>query len=257
MTLAKSHPQLGANSAVKALVLSGGMALGAYQLGALEGLAEGRFTPDWIAGTSIGALNGAIFAGNPPESRLPKLREFWEKAINVGAVPDSFPSWMIKAGGLLSALQTYLLGNTDFFRTRLRSLFAGGFPAHYDSGPLRSLLPDAVDFGYLNRGDIRFTLLTVDVATGNEVVFDTQLGHQIGPQHLLAAAGFLPDFAPIEIDGRVLGDGGFSRNAPAHLVLGDASTRCHNLVCYIVDLFANNGSLPETYTAGVLISTQK
>ena len=61
-----------------ALVLQGGGALGAYQAGVYEALAERGYEPDWITGISIGAINGAIIAGNPPERRVERLREFWE-----------------------------------------------------------------------------------------------------------------------------------------------------------------------------------
>ena len=61
-----------------ALLLQGGGALGAYQAGVYEALAEANLYPDWVAGTSIGAINSAIIAGNTREGRVAKLREFWE-----------------------------------------------------------------------------------------------------------------------------------------------------------------------------------
>src|ERR1700755_352334 len=60
-----------------ALVLQGGGALGSYQAGVVEGLAEAKGAADWIAGVSIGALNTAIIAGNAPENRVEALRGFW------------------------------------------------------------------------------------------------------------------------------------------------------------------------------------
>src|ERR1700759_5780580 len=60
-----------------ALVMQGGGALGAYQAGVYEALAEARIDPDWIAGISIGAINSAIIAGNPANARVHRLREFW------------------------------------------------------------------------------------------------------------------------------------------------------------------------------------
>ena len=60
-----------------ALLLQGGGALGAYQGGVYEALAEADIHPNWIAGISIGAINAAIIAGNPPNSRVDRLREFW------------------------------------------------------------------------------------------------------------------------------------------------------------------------------------
>src|ERR1700733_11703831 len=61
-----------------ALVLQGGGALGSYQAGVYEALAASAYQPDWVAGISIGAINGAIIAGNPPEQRVARLRQFWE-----------------------------------------------------------------------------------------------------------------------------------------------------------------------------------
>ena len=62
---------------VVALVLQGGGALGAYQAGVYEALSEAGVEPNWIAGISIGAINAAIIAGNPPDTRVDRLREFW------------------------------------------------------------------------------------------------------------------------------------------------------------------------------------
>ena len=59
-----------------ALVLQGGGALGAYQAGVYEALAEARADPDWIAGISIGGTNSAIIAGNPVNMRVERLRDF-------------------------------------------------------------------------------------------------------------------------------------------------------------------------------------
>jgi NTE family protein len=70
-----------------ALVLQGGGALGSYQAGVYEGLAEAGLHPDWIAGISIGAINAAIIAGNPPETRVEKLRQFWH------LITDSYGQW--------------------------------------------------------------------------------------------------------------------------------------------------------------------
>src|SRR5262245_23210444 len=61
-----------------ALLLQGGGALGAYQAGVYEALSEVNLHPDWVAGISIGAVNAALIAGNVPEKRIEKLREFWE-----------------------------------------------------------------------------------------------------------------------------------------------------------------------------------
>ena len=61
------------------LVLQGGGALGAYQVGVYQALHEAGVEPDWVIGTSIGAINSSLIAGNPPARRLPALREFWAR----------------------------------------------------------------------------------------------------------------------------------------------------------------------------------
>src|ERR1700745_1619714 len=61
-----------------ALVLQGGGALGSYQAGVYEALSTSEYLPDWVAGISIGSINGAIIAGNAPEKRVERLRAFWE-----------------------------------------------------------------------------------------------------------------------------------------------------------------------------------
>ena len=59
------------------LVLQGGGALGAYQAGVYDELSRTYYTPNWVAGVSIGSINAALIAGNPPEHRVARLREFW------------------------------------------------------------------------------------------------------------------------------------------------------------------------------------
>ena len=76
------------------LVLQGGGALGSYQAGVYQALHEARIEPDWIVGTSIGAINASLIAGNAPQNRLPRLIEFWRKMQRgplwdlCGVVPD-------------------------------------------------------------------------------------------------------------------------------------------------------------------------
>jgi NTE family protein len=69
-----------------ALLLQGGGALGAYQAGVYQALAEADLHPDWVAGISIGAINSAIIAGNPPEQRVAKLRAFWEGILSYNSL---------------------------------------------------------------------------------------------------------------------------------------------------------------------------
>src|SRR6478672_10200674 len=76
------------------LVLQGGGALGAYQAGVYQALHEHGLVPDWIVGTSIGAINAALIAGNPHEQRLQKVKAFWDRvghndAMDMNLVSDA------------------------------------------------------------------------------------------------------------------------------------------------------------------------
>ena len=69
------------------LLLQGGGALGAYQAGVYEGLAEAGVAPTWVVGISIGAINAALITGNPPERRIERLREFWRRVQELLCLP--------------------------------------------------------------------------------------------------------------------------------------------------------------------------
>ncbi len=238
-----------------ALVLSGGVALGPYHAGAYAVLHEaGGLGVDWLAGSSIGAVTAAIIAGIPPERRIPRLRRFWD-AVAADPLPLA-PFWLGQPGldapwrraeGWASALQARVFGRPGLFRTRLATEADGPTPGLYDLAPLRNLLKEAIDFGLLNGGGPpRVSVATTDVATGERVVFDTRRGDApVGPEHLLASCALLPDFAPVEIGGRLLGDGGLSTNAPLDLVL-DEPARPEDLVCFVLDLFAREGGRPRS-----------
>src|SRR5258705_7924830 len=71
------HSASGAGQIV--LVFQGGGALGSYQAGVYQALHEADIEPDWIIGTSIGAINASLIAGNRRDDRIPKLKEFWER----------------------------------------------------------------------------------------------------------------------------------------------------------------------------------
>jgi NTE family protein len=235
-----------------ALVLSGGVALGAYHAGAYAVLEqEGALPVDWVAGSSIGAVTGAIIAGNPPGRRVERLRRFWERlataplpftACWLGQARMDMP-WR-RAEGWASALQTRLLGRPGMFRPRLFPEAEGAAPGLYDLTPLRSWLEEVIDFGLLNGGGKvpRLSVVATDILRGERIVLDTRHGGgPIGPEHLLASCALLPDFAPIEIDGRLLGDGGFSANAPLDLVLDEPAAGQEAWICFVLDLFAREG----------------
>ena len=101
------------------LVLQGGGALGSYQAGVYEALASSPYLPDWVAGISIGAINAALIAGNPPENRVAQLRRFWEAVTAPTAwwpagLTGPVAAWQRSAGGLAAIM----FGQPGFFAPR-------------------------------------------------------------------------------------------------------------------------------------------
>lgn len=234
------------------LVLSGGVALGAYQAGAYAVLHKHPdLWPQRLAGSSIGAVNAAVIAGSRPKERLDRLRGLWE-AMSAEPGPlgtTSLARWAQgswrHAVSWASVLQTRFLGRPGVFQPRVPELMLRNVTSVYDMGPFRASLSEFIDFDRVNGGEVRVSVVATDVETGQGVVFDTHNGDRIDPDHLLASCGFLPDFAPVEIDGRLLGDGGLVANAPFESVLLDESER-DELLCFIVDLFSPDAGRPTT-----------
>lgn len=231
-----------------ALVLSGGSALGAYEGGAYASMHEAGLQVDCIAASSIGAVNGAIIAGNPAERRVERLREFWDR------VASSLDSGVISGPlrrplQVVSAMQSRLLGRQNVFRLNLTGLLSilPGMPAEpalYDLKPLRDTLEGLIDFDRLNGGAPRLLALAVDVETGEEVVFDTAK-ERLSLDHILASASLIPDFPPMGIGERFLVDGGLACNTPVDLVpLPSPGT---NLLCVVVDLFPLRCRRPKSW----------
>lgn len=219
------------------LILSGGMALGAYHAGVYQTLRQRR-EPDWLAGSSIGAITAALIAGTAPQARIDTLERFWRIGPTEGT---AFIPWLHFANWA-NALGARLLGVPGLFRPRL-NLPAAPFVSLYDLSPMRERLERLVDFERLNNGNIRLSIATTDIETGELVIFDTGKGDRIESDHLLASCGLLPEFAPVRIGPRLLGDGGLSANAPLEALL-DASGAPSD--CFIVDLYARDGARPST-----------
>lgn len=237
-----------------ALLLQGGGALGAYQGGVYQGLAEAHLEPDWIAGISIGAINAAILAGNPPETRVARLRELWE---GVTAHPwsgyvDQFAPFFASGGDIrsffnqASAAQTIVSGVPGFFDPRMPPpfLYPPGGPgptSYYDTKPLRATLERLVDFDRINARKIRFSVGAVNIRTGNFVYFDNTT-HKIRPEHIMASGALPPGFPAIEIDGEFYWDGGLVSNTPLHWVL-ECGPR-QDTLAFQIDLWSSRGALP-------------
>jgi NTE family protein len=227
-----------------AVIFAGGVGLGAYEAGAYAALhGEGRLLPTWFAGSSVGAVNAALIVGNPAERRIDVLQRFWRAAPfppAAGHVAAMWRPWR-HMHNWLSVMETRLLGSPGHFRPRVLPNPYRRFSSLYDLSPLRASLEKFVDIERLNSGEIRLSVAATDIESGDLVVFDTARNDRIEIDHLLASCGFLPEFAPVEIGGRLLGDGGLVANAPLEAVLGQAQG---DLLCFVVDVYPRDGARP-------------
>ena len=238
------------------LLLQGGGALGSYQAGVYQALAEANLHPEWVAGISIGAVNSALIAGNPPEARVQKLWEFWEAVstpplgiphLRSIEITDEFTRRFINQTRALGIL---LFGAPHFFTPRMPPpLFWPShhpdFVSHYDVAPLKATLERLVDFDRINAGDIRFSVGAVNVRTGNFTCFDSTK-HRIGPAHVIASGSLPPGFPATEIDGEYYWDGGLVSNTPLQWVL-DSRPR-QDTLAFQVDLWSADGEPPRDLT---------
>jgi len=227
-------------------VLQGGGALGSYQAGVFEALAEGGFMPDWVAGVSIGAINAAIIAGNQPARRVARLRAFWETVTSSTA---AFPSLRLPLWETfeqrLGAAGAMMFGQPGFFRPRNPlAWFGGAGPvSYYDTSDLRRTLEDLVDFDLINARATRLSVGSVEVETGNMVYFDSAQ-MRLTPEHVMASGALPPGFPPVEIDGKAYWDGGLVSNTPLQYVM-EERPRMHSLI-FQVDLFPARGPQPKS-----------
>lgn len=230
------------------LVLQGGGALGAYQAGVFEGMMEAGYAPGWVTGVSIGAVNAALIAGNAPEKRVERLREFWELVssglpLDASALADPLRAAFNQASAAMSATA----GVPGFYAPRIppAALVPHGHAnalSIYDTHPLERTLERLVDFDLINSNRVRLSLGTVNVRTGNSTYFDSR-DLRIEPRHIMASGALPPAFAPVEIDSDYYWDGGIASNTPLWYVLDDAP-RIGGLIVQ-VDLFSARGDLPQ------------
>ncbi len=234
--------------AQRALVLQGGGALGAYQAGVYAGVTEKHKQLDWVAGVSNGAVNAALIAGNPPDKRVERLKEFWHLVSSAPA--QRLPEWAGERTwrNQWSAGAASLFGVPGFFEPRRSPalLLGGAAPvlSYYDTAPLQATLERLVDFDRINHGGIRFSVGAVNVRSGNSVYFDNMV-QRIGPEHIMASGALPPGFAPVHIDGEDYWDGGIVSNTPLQYVL-DTHPRTEPMMVLQVDLFSAHGDMPRT-----------
>jgi NTE family protein len=237
-----------------ALVLQGGGALGAYQGGVFEVMSENLpREPHWVAGISIGAINAALIAGNPPERRVERLREFWHRVSSGVTGISPLIDEQRSAFHQFSSAFTAAFGANGFFRPRLIPPLMqpdGTLEAIsiYDTTPLRHTLESLIDFDLINERRIRLSLGAVNIRTGNSTYFDNT--HQvIGPEHVMASGALPPAFPPVNVDGELYWDGGIVSNTPLQYVLDQHKTG--RLLVAQVDLFSARGDVPTTLGAAM------
>ncbi len=230
------------------LVLQGGGALGAYQAGVYQALHEADLEPDWIAGVSIGGINGAIIAGNRREDRVARLREFWEtitaRRIWLHTPDGDDPR---KARNAWSSWMTMMMGQPGFFKPHFPNPWfsqrgAKTATSFYDNDPLRETLLRLVDFELLNSDDTRYACGAVNVLNGNFAYFDS--GEvEIVPEHVMASGALPPALPMVQIGTDYYWDGGLVSNTPLQWVLESAHRE--PMLVFQVDLFSARGQLPR------------
>src|SRR5262249_32060164 len=241
-----------------ALLLQGGGALGAYQGGVYQALTEADLHPDLVAGISIGAINAAIIAGNPPEYRVQRLRSFWEQVsqppLGLPTVPVKMTEFTHRLVNEMRAIGILLFGAPNFFVPRLPSpiLVPRSSPdrlSFYDLAPVRATLAQIIDFDLINNGPMRLCVGTVNIRSGNFLYFDTAT-HRIGLDCILASSALPPGFPAVEIGGVYYWDGGLVSNTPVDWVLESSDRR--DTLAFQVDLWNKNGDLPRDLTEAEL-----
>ena len=229
------------------LVLQGGGALGAYQAGVYEGLRQAGVEPDWVIGTSIGAINAALIACNKPEKRLEKLREFWRIVAQPGPGDGFSP-----LAGLASAwakTAALLRGVPGFYAVNpLASLgvmapVGADHASFYTTAPLAATLAGLLDFDYVNARHTRLTVGAVDVESGYIKYFDSR-DMKLGVEHVMASGALPPGFPAVTVDGKPYWDGGIYSNTPVEAVLDD-NPRMDSLI-FAVNLWQARGSAPDS-----------
>lgn len=234
-----------------ACCLQGGGALGAYQVGIIHALQEAGYEPDWFVGTSIGAINSAIAAGNPPKERIGKMEQFWNSIATPEAWDESLyaeDSHSLRLGHFFSSQLALMFGQPHFFSPRLVPPYfrwhdSPASISFYDTSALRSTLERLVDFDRINAGATRLSVGAVEVCSGAINYFDSEK-ENIFPEHIMASGALPPGFPAVEINGAFYWDGGISSNSPISHVFQDK--HCYKLLCFMVHLFDSYGLQPTT-----------
>lgn len=231
------------------LILQGASALGAYQAGAYQALHENGLAPDWIIGASIGAINAALIAGNPPATRVDRLAAFWQR----GCVAEHPPKAQRRSSVWYSAFDTVFGGFPGFFAPRPFGSFAAGQKvdpeeaSFYDAAPLTASLAELVDFARLNAADaLRVTINAMCVRSGELIGFDNRR-QALAAAHVRAACATPPGFAAVRIERQLYWDAGVNSNAALATLLDDLPHV--DTLCFMVDPWHGEDAEPTTLAA--------
>jgi NTE family protein len=229
------------------LVLQGGGALGSYQAGVYQALHEAGIEPDWIIGTSIGAINASLIAGNEPQDRLEKLREFWRRMERNPAwgFPGAWPGFY----DMVSYWSTVFGGIPAFFKPNLLAHWGVHHPlgadraGYYSTAPLEKTLLELVDFAKVNRCLPRLTVGAAHVRSSQMHYFDSRMT-DIGVRHVMASGALPPAFPAVRIDGELYWDGGILSNTPTEAVFEDNPRK--NSLIFAVHMWNPLGPEPNS-----------
>jgi NTE family protein len=227
------------------LCLGGGNALGAYHAGAYQALHDAGIAVSRISGASIGAIVGAIIAGNPPDRRQARLDEFWTAATEKLTITNVYSEW--PSGKIAAALGTLLFGRAGLFHPAhlqwFKRLIGLNSPSLFERQGLRQTLQRLVDFELLNSGNVRFMANAVDVQSGEQVIFDNA-ADTLTVDHLLATSAFPVLYPPERAENRVFVDGGLASNLPLAPLFRDAPNG--EVTCLAFDLLSLAGDVPAS-----------
>ena len=228
------------------LVLQGGGALGAYQVGVYEALAEAGVEPDWVVGTSIGAINAGLIAGSPKRERIERLREFWKRVEHGYPAASFLPAWMAASARNAVSVAN---GVPAFFQPQLAAFLSPHVPlgpdaaGYYTTRPLAETLGELIDFDQLNSGDVRLTVGASKVSNSEMVYFDSR-DMEIDVRHIMASGALPPAFPAVRIDGELYWDGGILSNTPVEVVFDDNPRR--SSLVFAVHIWNPHGPEPRS-----------
>jgi NTE family protein len=229
------------------LVFQGGGALGAYQAGVYQALHEAGIEPDWLIGTSIGAINATIIAGNKKDDRLAKLQEFWRRVEHsptleaLSSLPwigASLPNWNTLAAGIASFFRPNPLAFLGW-RVPLAAEAAG----YYSTAPLQETLSELVDFSLIGEQGPRLTVGAAKVRTSEMRYFDSR-DMPLTVRHVMASGALPPAFPPVRIGDDLYWDGGILSNTPVEAIFDDNPRR--NSLVFAVHIWNSDGHEPES-----------